>query len=122
MISVNQRSQHLITDLIDNSDYYRVEVIKGYKNCTIIDAGLKNDGNMEAGRIVSEICLGGLGRVHILNSLQSEHWPLTIQVNTNDPVIACLGSQYAGWSLSSQNKENKFNALGSGPGLSLIHI
>ena len=119
MISVNQRSQHLITDLIDNSDYYRVEVIKGYKNCTIIDAGVKNDGNMEAGRIVSEICLGGLGRVHILNSLQSEHWPLTIQVNTNDPVIACLGSQYAGWSLSSQNKENKFNALGSGPGRAL---
>ncbi len=39
MISVNQRSQHLIEDLIDKSDYYRVGIKKGYKNCTIIDAG-----------------------------------------------------------------------------------
>ena len=30
MISVNQRSQHLIEDLIDKSDYYRVGIKKGY--------------------------------------------------------------------------------------------
>ena len=119
MISVNQRSQHLIEDLIDKSDYYRVGIKKGYKNCTIIDAGLNVEGNMEAGRVVSEICLGGLGRVHILNSTQTNEWPLTIHVNTNDPVIACLGSQYAGWSLKSEESESKFSALGSGPGRAL---
>jgi len=119
MISVNQRSQHLIDDLIDKSDYYRVGIKKGYKNCTIIDAGLNVEGNMEAGRVVSEICLGGLGRVHILNSNQTNEWPLTIHVNTNDPVIACLGSQYAGWSLKSEESDSKFSALGSGPGRAL---
>jgi methenyltetrahydromethanopterin cyclohydrolase len=74
---------------------------------------------MEAGRVISEICLGGLGRVHILNTLQNSEWPLTVHVNTNDPVIACLGSQYAGWSLSSKEEGSKFNALGSGPARSL---
>ena len=74
---------------------------------------------MEAGRVISEICLGGLGRVHILNTLQNNEWPLTVHVNTNDPVIACLGSQYAGWSLSSKQDNSKFNALGSGPARSL---
>ena len=74
---------------------------------------------MEAGRVVSEICLGGLGRVHILNSTQTNEWPLTIHVNTNDPVIACLGSQYAGWSLKSEESDSKFSALGSGPGRAL---
>ena len=119
MISVNNRSQHLIDDLIDNCDYYRVKVQNGHNNCTLVDAGIKAQGNMEAGRVISEICLGGLGRVHILNSLQSEVWPLTVHVNTNHPVIACLGSQYAGWALASKNEGTKFNALGSGPARAL---
>ena len=119
MISVNKKSQELVRDLIDNSDYYRVRVSKGHNDCVIIDAGVNELGNMEAGRVISEICLGGIGRVHILNTLQNSEWPLTINVNTNNPVIACLGSQYAGWSLSSKEEGSKFNALGSGPARAL---
>ena len=119
MISVNKKSQELVEDLIKNQDYYRVNVKKGPNGCTLIDAGVNALGNMEAGRVISEICLGGIGRVHILNTLQNHEWPLTIHVNTNDPVIACLGSQYAGWSLSSKEEGSKFNALGSGPARAL---
>ena len=119
MISVNEKSQLLVKDLIDNHNYYRVNIEKGHNGCTIIDAGVNSLGNMEAGRVISEICLGGLGRVHILNTMQIGEWPLTVHVNTNDPVIACLGSQYAGWSLSSKEDGSKFNALGSGPARSL---
>ena len=119
MISVNKKSQELVRDLIDNSDYYRVRVSKGHNDCVIIDAGVNELGNMEAGRVISEISLGGIGRVHILNTLQNSEWPLTINVNTNNPVIACLGSQYAGWSLSSKEEGSKFNALGSGPARAL---
>ena len=119
MISVNKKAQTLVDDLILNKSYYRVDVSKGHKNVTIIDAGINALGNIEAGRIISEICLGGLGRVHILNTFQAPEWPLTVHVNSNDPVIACLGSQYAGWSLSSKEEGVKFNALGSGPGRAL---
>ena len=119
MISVNEKSHALVKDLIKNCEYYRVGINKGHGGCTIIDAGVNTLGNMEAGRVISEICLGGLGRVHILNTLQNNEWPLTVHVNTNDPVIACLGSQYAGWSLSSKQENSKFNALGSGPARSL---
>lgn len=119
MISVNKKSQVLVKDLIENHNYYRVNVEKGHNQCTIIDAGVNALGNMESGRVISEICLGGLGRVHILNTLQNNEWPLTVHVNTNDPVIACLGSQYAGWSLSSKEENSKFNALGSGPARAL---
>ena len=119
MISVNKKAQTLVDDLILNKSYYRVDVSRGHKNVTIIDAGINALGNIEAGRIISEICLGGLGRVHILNTFQAPEWPLTVHVNSNDPVIACLGSQYAGWSLSSKEEGVKFNALGSGPGRAL---
>ena len=119
MISVNKKANILVEELIENKDYYRVNVEKGHNGCTIIDAGINALGNMESGRIISEICLGGLGRVHILNTMQDQEWPLTVHVNTNDPVISCLGSQYAGWSLSSKEEGAKFNALGSGPARSL---
>ena len=119
MISVNKKALTLVDDLILNKAYYRVDVSKGHKNVTIIDAGINALGNIEAGRIISEICLGGLGRVHILNTFQAPEWPLTVHVNSNDPVIACLGSQYAGWSLSSKEEGVKFTALGSGPGRAL---
>ena len=119
MISVNEKAHVLVNDLIKNKDYYRVKVDKGYNGCTIVDAVVNALGNMEAGRLISEICLGGIGRVHILNTLQNNDWPLTVHVNTNDPVVACLGSQYAGWSLSSKEEGSKFNALGSGPARAL---
>lgn len=119
MISVNKKANTLVQELVENKEYYRVNVKEGHNGCTIIDAGIDALGNMEAGRIISEICLGGLGRVHILNTLQNQEWPLTVHVNTNDPVISCLGSQYAGWSLSSKEEGSKFNALGSGPARSL---
>ena len=95
MISVNKKANTLVQELVENKEYYRVNVKEGHNGCTIIDAGIDALGNMEAGRIISEICLGGLGRVHILNTLQNQEWPLTVHVNTNDPVISCLGSQYA---------------------------
>ena len=69
MISVNEKSHALVQDLIKNCEYYRVDINKGHGGCTIIDAGVNTLGNMEAGRVISEICLGGLGRVHILNTL-----------------------------------------------------
>jgi methenyltetrahydromethanopterin cyclohydrolase len=33
--------------------------------------------------------------------------------------LSCLGSQYAGWSLSHKSEDSKFFALGSGPGRAL---
>ena len=38
---------------------------------------------------------------------------------SSHPVLACLGSQYAGWSLSDGEGEQAFHALGSGPGRAL---
>ena len=51
MISVNKKAQTLVDDLILNKSYYRVDVSKGHKNVTIIDAGINALGNIEAGRI-----------------------------------------------------------------------
>jgi methenyltetrahydromethanopterin cyclohydrolase len=39
-----------------------------------------------------------------------------VHVHSADPVIACLASQYAGWSLAHGEGKGAFRALASGPG------
>jgi methenyltetrahydromethanopterin cyclohydrolase len=109
--SVNQLAHPLVKQLIDQADKLRVGVDVLENGCTIIDAGIKHFGGLEAGRIIAEICLGGMGTVTITHSTYTNNWPLSVNVHTGNPVLACLGSQYAGWSLSHE----KYYALGSGP-------
>jgi methenyltetrahydromethanopterin cyclohydrolase len=109
--SVNKLTQPLVQYLLDNADKLRLGIEKLDNGCTIIDAGIKVVGGLEAGRIITEICMGGLGTVSLSQSSYTNNWPLTVNVHASNPVLACLGSQYAGWSLSHA----KYYALGSGP-------
>lgn len=109
--SVNKLTQPLVQELIDHADKLRLGVQKLDNGCTIIDAGINVPGGLEAGRIITKICMGGMGTVSILQSSYTKNWPLTVNVHSTNPVLACLGSQYAGWSMSHE----KYYALGSGP-------
>ena len=85
----------------------------------MIDAGIEGFGSIEAGRQIAEICLGGLATARLRASQDYENWPWHVDVHTSHPVIACLASQYAGWSLSNGKGKGTFNALGSGPARAL---
>ncbi|MCK5869416.1 methenyltetrahydromethanopterin cyclohydrolase [Methylococcaceae bacterium CS1] len=109
--SVNKLTGPLVQELIDNADKLRLDIQTLNNGCTIIDAGINVPGGIEAGRIITEISLGGLGTVSLAHSSYTDNWPITVNVHTSNPVLACLGSQYAGWSLAHE----KYFALGSGP-------
>lgn len=109
--SVNQLTQPLVKYLTDNANALRLGVSQLKNGCTIIDAGINHPGGLEAGRIIAEICMGGLGKVSISQNAFTDNWPLSVNVYSSNPVLSCLGSQYAGWSLSHE----KYYALGSGP-------
>ncbi len=113
--SVNKLSRPLVRELIENADKLRVDVQRHISGCTLIDAGINVSGGLQAGCLITEICLGGMGSVTLAHSPYASEWPLTVNVNTGNPVLACLGSQYAGWSLS----HDKYYALGSGPARAL---
>ena len=112
MISVNELAKPLVQELINNSEAFRINIGKFSNGANYIDAGIDCVGGLEAGRIIGEICMGGLGKVNLYHASAVGEWPLSLHVHTSHPVIACLASQYAGWSLSHE----KFHALGSGPG------
>lgn len=110
-ISINQLSQPLVTALINDAEALNLKVYQHVTGATIVDAGIEVTGGLEAGRRIAEICMGGLGQVTFAQNSHFENWPAGIQVTAKNPVLACLGSQYAGWALSFE----KFFSLGSGP-------
>jgi methenyltetrahydromethanopterin cyclohydrolase len=113
--SVNRLTNPLVDYLIAHAQELRLGVEKLSNGTTIVDAGIKHPGGLEAGRLIAEICMGGLGHVSLQTSNTFPRWPWMLSVHSNNPILSCLGSQYAGWSLAHE----KFFSLGSGPGRAL---
>lgn len=110
--SVNSLAGEIVDRLVAGAGRYRVSASRGSLGELLIDAGAKTAGGVDAGLLLTEICMGGLGRVTLSHAPGAAKWPFWLTVASNDPVVACLASQYAGWSLQHE----KFFALGSGPG------
>ena len=118
-ISINERAAKLVARLAADAAELRIGVSRGELGETLIDAGSKSVGGIAAGLRIAEICMGGLADVRLMPSAVTPRWPWTIVVRSSNPVIACLASQYAGWSLSLKEGEQSFFALGSGPARAL---
>lgn len=117
--SVNAACQPLVDSLIADADALQLRISRLPNGTRIVDAGIDCVGGLEAGRRIGEICMGGLGTVTLGSNSGFENWPWSVNVHAKTPVLSCLGSQYAGWSLSHKSEQGKFYALGSGPGRAL---
>ncbi len=114
-LSINRLASNLLERLLANPEYYGVEIRRMDSGTTIIDAGAGAKGGFEAGRLITEICMGGCGEARITYRKYGDLELPSIFVSTDHPVIATLGSQYAGWQI---NEEGYF-AIGSGPARAL---
>jgi len=114
-LSVNRLAWKLLEKLCENPDFYAVKVEKTSSGATMVDAGIEAKGGFQAGKIMTEICMGGCGKAEITYRQYGELELPSIFVYTDHPVIATLGSQFAGW----QIKEGEYFAIGSGPARAL---
>lgn len=115
---LNDNAQRIIDGMIGDAERLRIGVSTGPLGECLIDAGAKAAGGVEAGLRMAEAAMGGLGSISVCMDRGSQKWPLTIEVRSSQPVLACLGSQYAGWNLSSQG----YFAMGSGPARALARV
>jgi len=111
ILSVNQTAWKLAQKLLDNPDLYRVAISKSTAGATIIDAGVKVPGGYQAGKILTELCLGGAGKVKLGFKIYETLDMPSVTVSMDHPAISALGSQFAGWRI----KEEANIAIGSGP-------
>lgn len=119
IISVNAKAAALIAALTASAAALKVAVSEGANGETLIDAGSQVPGSIIAGLRIAEICMGGLGTLQLSASAATPRWPWSLLVHSAQPVIACLGSQYAGWRLADGKGKDAFFALGSGPARAL---
>jgi len=114
-ISVNQEALKLVKILCDQPNKYGVKISKISLGATQIDAGIGAPGGYLAGTIITEICMGGLGKATLSHMDLGDLILPAISVYTDHPAVSALGSQLAGWRV----KTDDYMAVGSGPARAL---
>ncbi len=114
-LSVNRKALKLVEKLCDKADEYNVLIKETRVGATLIDAGIRAKGGFQAGKIITEICLGGYGKVEIYPVQYDDLVLPSVFVYTNHPAVSTLGSQFADW----QIKQDDYFAIGSGPARAL---
>jgi len=110
MVGLNQRAASLCEKMERDSQLLGVAVRRNEAGTRVMDCGVHARGGLEAGLLLAEICLAGLGKVQLAYDGANGSWP-AVTVVTDEPVAACMASQYAGWQLTGR----EYFAMGSGP-------
>ena len=79
---------------------------------TILDAGIDTPGSIAAGIALARLCMAELAEISIVSG-NAPDFPVdnAVLVRTDHAVQTCLGCQYAGWPVQTDD----FFAMGSGP-------
>lgn len=115
---LNDNAGKVAERMMRDAERLRVSVSTGSSGERLIDAGAEAQGSIEAGLAMAEAAMGGLGQVSMVMDRSAPRYPLAVQVASSQPVLACLGSQYAGWNLSADG----YFAMGSGPARALARV
>jgi methenyltetrahydromethanopterin cyclohydrolase len=121
LLSLNTHVAPWVDRMLRDAAELRIEVHRDSLGVTVVDTGVLAPGSIAAGLWIGEICMGGFGQVR-LRSGGADGWPSWLEVRSSQPVLACLASQYAGWSLAASKEETggkRFFSLGSGPARAL---
>ena len=110
-LGLNHRAAALADAMAADADALRVGVSHLDNGARLIDCGIDAEGGLEAGRRLSEICLAGRATVSVTTAELGPLMLPAVRVITDDPVPACLASQYAGWAI----QRDSYFAMGSGP-------
>jgi methenyltetrahydromethanopterin cyclohydrolase len=116
VLSVNRLAWKLAEKLLNKQDFYSVHASKTSAGATVIDAGVKVPGGFQAGKMLTELCMGGAGKAQIGFKTYGDLTFPSITISTDHPAIAALGSQFAGWRIKEPDGSI---AIGSGPARAL---
>ncbi|MFC6903620.1 methenyltetrahydromethanopterin cyclohydrolase [Halalkalicoccus tibetensis] len=116
MDSLNRMSLELVDEAIDFADELDVFVSELDTETTVLDFGVESDGGLEAGLLLVEIQTAGLATVQTrMDEVGGVPMPF-VEFSTDQPELAVLCSQKAGWELGVED----FEGLGSGPARALV--
>ena len=109
-MNLNHRAHEIVEYCIEEHSYLNVAV-EEIGDAKVVDFGINVPGGLEAGCMLTEICMGGLGNTSVVKGHLDDDFGLSIQTRTDRPAFGCLGCQYAGWPVSPPD----YFGMGSGP-------
>ncbi len=120
-VKINELTLKLVEKIIENKEFYKAEIHKFDNGATVLDM---TNASWNGGKLVGEICMGGLGTVDFTSYNLDGHYIPSVNVFTSEPLISCMASQLAGWNVKLKKEVEKegvikkktiFQSLGSGP-------
>ena len=116
MESLNRMAIELVDEAIDFAEELGIGAYELDNEATVLDFGIDVSGGIEAGLLLGEIQTAGLATVQTrMDELAGAPLP-HVELSTDHPALALLGSQKAGWEVSVDD----FEGLGSGPARALV--
>jgi methenyltetrahydromethanopterin cyclohydrolase len=110
-LGMNERAWAIVDAAAARAPELRIDVQTMPGGTRVLDAGVHAVGGMGAGRLLAELCMGGLGHIDFVPLTIGDEPLPGVQVWTDHPAEACMASQYAGWAIDPEG----FFAMGSGP-------
>lgn len=107
-MNLNARAAALCKSLAEDAERLRIHLHRRDCGALVVDCGVQTPGGLDAGLLLARVCMAGLGDVAIAPA--GDRWPV-IRVHTDQPLLACMASQYAGWEI----KSDAYFGMGSGP-------
>jgi len=120
-IKINELTLKLVQTIIERKEYYKTEILIYDNGATVLDM---TKASWNGGKLVGEICMGGLGTINFASYNLDGHYLPSVNVYTSHPLISCMASQLAGWNVKLKKEVEKdgvmkkkkvFESLGSGP-------
>jgi methenyltetrahydromethanopterin cyclohydrolase len=109
--NLNESAQRLADYMVSNAQALRIAPQYTPMGAKVLDCGVRIAGGLQAGVNLARVCLAGQADVSLVAGEVAGTACPHIQVATDQPVLACMASQYAGWQISV----GKYFAMGSGP-------
>jgi methenyltetrahydromethanopterin cyclohydrolase len=115
-VSINREAMKIVRRILENPAPRGVLVETLAGGSTVIDMGQQAPGGWVAAREYTEITLGGLGEVSYEPFAVGERMLSAVRVMVDQPMLACVASQIAGWRLEGARA---FAPILAGPGRAL---
>ena len=110
-MNLNDRAWRYCDRLLPSADQLRCVVWPSPGGACTVDCGVQARGGLAAGLALAQVCLADLADVQLVPG-RADVWPgPAVQVFTDQPLAACMASQYAGWQIAADG----YFAMGSGP-------
>ncbi len=105
----NQLAHQLFEKAVADREALEIQ-FESVGGARVLDFAVGRAGCLDAGVLLGKICMGGLAQI-VVSDCHDSLGLRSVEVCTDEPLLACIGSQYAGWPISYGD----YFAMGSGP-------